>query len=169
MPYSKIRKEGRGMLEEALDALAAAGGSAVVQAAGTDAWAGLRAAVARWFGRNDAAREQAELERLEQTAGELAAADGGTIGLMLVRHEAAWRARFEALLDGLDDHERAHAADQLRGLLTEHVHGVAPSAGVGGTVVGGNVEMRADRGSVVGWSVGDVTMRNPQRPGTFQG
>ncbi|MGW3466207.1 hypothetical protein ACWDE9_44675, partial [Streptomyces olivaceoviridis] len=38
------------MLEQALTALAAAGGAAVVQAAGTDAWTGLRQAVARWFG-----------------------------------------------------------------------------------------------------------------------
>lgn len=35
------------MLAEALMALAGAGGAAVVQAAGTDAWEGLRSAIAR--------------------------------------------------------------------------------------------------------------------------
>jgi hypothetical protein len=59
------------MLEQALTALAAAGGTAVVQAAGTDAWTGLRQAVARWFGRGDRQRERVELERLDRTAGEL--------------------------------------------------------------------------------------------------
>jgi hypothetical protein len=48
------------MLVETLAALAAAGGAAVVQAAGTDAWNGFRQAVARWFARGDAQREQAD-------------------------------------------------------------------------------------------------------------
>ena len=41
------------MLAEALTALAAAGGTAVVQAAGKDAWTGFRARVAKWFARGD--------------------------------------------------------------------------------------------------------------------
>ncbi|MFZ3474947.1 hypothetical protein ACODT3_01270 [Streptomyces sp. 4.24] len=61
------------MLERAWAALAAAGGAAVVQAAGTDAWTGLRQAVAGWFARGDARREQAALERLDQTADALRA------------------------------------------------------------------------------------------------
>jgi hypothetical protein len=52
------------LAEEALAALAAAGGTAVVQAAGTDAWAGFRSRVAKWFARGDTEREQIALERL---------------------------------------------------------------------------------------------------------
>lgn len=47
----------------------------VVTAAGHDAWAGLRQAVARWFGRGDVQRECVELERREQTRAVLQAAE----------------------------------------------------------------------------------------------
>ena len=48
------------MLDQALTALAASGGTALAQAARTDAWTSLRQELARWFGRGDAQREQAE-------------------------------------------------------------------------------------------------------------
>ncbi|MBK3635258.1 hypothetical protein JHN52_20485 [Streptomyces sp. MBT97] len=56
------------MLTEALAAPAAAGGTAVAQAAGTSLWEGTRSRVARLFGRGDAARHQdapARSERFE--------------------------------------------------------------------------------------------------------
>ncbi|MFF3208460.1 hypothetical protein [Streptomyces sp. NPDC002962] len=59
------------MLDELASAAAAAGGSAVVQAAGTDLWNGFRGRVAEWFGRGDAVRESRELERLDRRASEL--------------------------------------------------------------------------------------------------
>lgn len=96
------------MLEAALAALAAAGGTAVVEAAGTDAWAGLRARVAQLFGRGDDGRERAELARLDATAAALTGAgpgDGGGAGSgvgqsVRIRQEAFWQARFAALLEG---------------------------------------------------------------------
>ncbi|MFE9727943.1 hypothetical protein ACFYQ5_31375 [Streptomyces sp. NPDC005794] len=54
-----------------MTALAAAGGTAVVEAASTDAWAGLRQQLSRWFGRGNTQCESAELEHLDRTAGEL--------------------------------------------------------------------------------------------------
>lgn len=48
--------KGRHMLGEALTALAAAGGTVVVQAAGTSGWQGFQRAVARWFARGDEGR-----------------------------------------------------------------------------------------------------------------
>jgi predicted signal transduction protein with EAL and GGDEF domain len=63
------------MLTEALMAVSGAGGAAVVQAAGTDAWTGLRQRVARLLGRGDTQRERAELERLDRTAQTLEEAD----------------------------------------------------------------------------------------------
>jgi hypothetical protein len=87
------------MQVETLTALAAAGGTAVVQAAGTDAWTGFRQAVARWFGRGDAQREQAELERLDQTAAALETADPTQADRVRISSEAAWHARIEAALE----------------------------------------------------------------------
>ncbi|MFI5963588.1 hypothetical protein ACIA8J_15570 [Streptomyces asoensis] len=115
--------------------LAAAGGSAVVQAAGTDAWEGLRSRLARWFGRGDAAREQGELERLERSAAELEAADPGTVDRVRTRQEAVWTTRIETLLEDLtDDDQRSHAAELLRQLLAE----AAPAAAAETGLVSGN-------------------------------
>lgn len=118
------------MLAEAMTVLAAAGGSAVVQAAGTDAWEGLRSRLAQWFGRGDVARERGELERLEDSAAELEAADTGVADRVRTRQEAVWATRIETLLEDLDDDEqRAQAADQLRQLLEEAAAAPAGEAG----------------------------------------
>ncbi|MFD4240581.1 hypothetical protein ACFWP3_03085 [Streptomyces sp. NPDC058525] len=154
------------MLEQALAALAAAGGAAVVQAAGTDAWSGLRQAVASWFGRGDARREQVELERLDQTSAELEGTHDGVAELR-IRLETAWQTRIEALLEDMDEAERDRAADQLLSLLSQHVHGRVVSAGDGSVSVGGNVNISAPHG-VAGWHVGTVNV-NPPPPGTPQG
>ena len=90
------------MLAEALTAVAAAGGTAVVQAAGTDAWTGFRSRVAKWFARGDAGREQVALERLDQAAAALEAAGPGEVEWVRAVQEASWQARFEILLEGLD-------------------------------------------------------------------
>ncbi|MGK5546409.1 hypothetical protein ACSNOH_17000 [Streptomyces sp. URMC 127] len=109
------------MLSEALTAAAAAGGTAVVRSAGTDAWPGLRQRVARWFGRGDEARERAELERLDRTARALeAAAASGQSERIRDRQEAVWQDRFETLLEGLPAEQRDAAADELRALVKEH-------------------------------------------------
>ncbi|MGK5529396.1 hypothetical protein [Streptomyces sp. URMC 129] len=146
------------MLSEALTALAATGGAAVVQAAGTDAWTGFRAKVAGWFGRGNAERERAELERLDRTAAALADGSGGD--LVRVREQVAWETRFEALLESAaDERERDALAGRLRDLLREPV--------AGGPVVGGDVTLRADRGSVAAVVVnGGVRVDNtaPRRP-----
>ncbi|WP_405454378.1 hypothetical protein OG399_45030 [Streptomyces achromogenes] len=105
------------MLAEALTGLAAAGGGAVVQAAGTDAWNELRRRVGLMFGRGDATRAQAELERLEHTARVLAADGAGDTAAERLRQEGLWAGRFEALLEGLDDAGRDRAAGELHELL----------------------------------------------------
>ncbi|MFD4956882.1 hypothetical protein [Streptomyces sp. NPDC058451] len=124
------------MLPEALTVLAAAGGAAVVQAAGSDAWEGLRCRLARWFGRGDAERERGELERLDRSAADLAAADGGTAERVRARHEAVWQARIEALLEGIEDDEQcARVAAELERLLEQ----VGPLASGEGGLVSGNI------------------------------
>ncbi|WP_331736921.1 hypothetical protein [Streptomyces sp. NBC_00211] len=123
------------MLPEALMALAATGGAAVVQAAGSDAWVGVRSRLARWFGRGDAERERGELERLERSAADLAAADAGSVERIRARQETVWQTRIEALLEGMDDdEERARAAAELQQLLEQAA--TSTSGGVG--LVSGN-------------------------------
>ncbi|MFF4922523.1 hypothetical protein ACFY4B_18250 [Kitasatospora sp. NPDC001261] len=51
--------------------------------------------------------------------------------------------------------------------LSRTVGGVA--AGDGGVSVGGNVDIRADRGSAAAWTMGNVTLGNPPQPGTPAG
>ncbi|MEU2389617.1 hypothetical protein [Streptomyces sp. NPDC007369] len=122
------------MLAEALTALAAAGGAGVVQAAGTDAWEGLRSRLARWFGRGDAERERDELQRLEHSAAEVVAADSGTADRVRARLEVVWQTRIETLLEGLDDEQRAEAAALLQELLDQAA--VPPPSGEAGGVSG---------------------------------
>ncbi|MFD5882795.1 hypothetical protein [Streptomyces yangpuensis] len=158
------------MLEQALVVLAEAGGTAVVQAAGTDMWTGLRQAVARWFGRGDSQREQAELERLDQTAGELEVAGTTVTERARIRQEATWQARIESLLESLDATERAQAAEDLRVLLAQHMGQGTVSAGQGGLAVGGSVNIHADGGSIgAGVLYGGAHIDHPQGPDPSQG
>ncbi len=113
------------MLAEALAALAAAGGGAIVQAAGSDAWEGLRRRTAQLLGR-EPQTQQAVLERLDhtRTALEQAAENttdpqttAGTLEQAIARQEIVWQTRLEDFLESLDDTERQEATAQLQALL----------------------------------------------------
>lgn len=160
------------MLPEALLALATAGGTAVVQAAGTQAWEGFRTRVADWFGRGDTGRTDGELARLDRTASEIAAADAaaGPDGERArIRQEALWQARFEGLLELLPDEERDRAAGELRTLLAAPgAPGV--SAGDAGLAVGGDLHVRADHGSIAAAVIhGGAHLSPPSPPAPSQG
>ncbi|MEU6821561.1 hypothetical protein ABZ921_13090 [Streptomyces atriruber] len=158
------------MVTEAMVALAAAGGAAVAQAAGTSAWQGFQQAVARWFGQGDDERVRAELDRLDRSANALAAAgDGdGEADRLRLREEAVWQVRFETVLAALGEDEQERAAEALRALLREHTGSGTVTTGEGQSV-GGNVDIRADHGSVAALRMGDVTLGNPPQPGPPQG
>ncbi|MEV0371627.1 hypothetical protein AB0I10_17655 [Streptomyces sp. NPDC050636] len=128
------------MLNEALTALAAAGGAGVVQAASTDAWDTLRQQIARLIGRGDSERERVELERLDRTASILDSAAASEVELLRVRQEASWQARFEALLESLDSREQEAAAASLRVVLKQ-IDGIGSQAHQSWN---GNIDMRAD-------------------------
>ncbi|MEW2569108.1 hypothetical protein [Streptomyces sp. NPDC047070] len=161
---------GREMLEQALADLVAAGSTAVVQAAGTDAWAGLRQALARWFGRGNGQREQAELGRLDQTAAVLQSMDAAEAEQVQVQHEAAWRARIAVLLENLEEVERSQAADQLRVLLAQHAPQKHVSAGLGGVSASRNVEIRAGGNSIAAGVIhGGAHLNSPPMPDPPQG
>ncbi|MFF8378409.1 hypothetical protein ACF07V_20040 [Streptomyces sp. NPDC015661] len=154
------------MLEEVVTALAATGGAAVVQAAGTDAWGGFRTAVARWFGRGRPERERVEIERLDRSAAALEA--GHEVDR--AREEGLWQARFEALFESVDGADRAQAVTELRSLLTTHVPvGPVVTADRAGLSVGGDADVRADRGSVAALRMGDVVLGSPSQPGPDEG
>ncbi|MEU8177431.1 hypothetical protein AB0C14_31545 [Microbispora hainanensis] len=119
------------MLEWVAAAIAA-GGTAVVQAAGTDAWGIVRQRAARLLSRDDPERERTELMRLDQTALDLASPAAGEAALVRARQEAAWAARFEMLLESLGEAERERVAHELNDLADQ-----ARQASAGG--VSGNV------------------------------
>ncbi|MGA4848072.1 hypothetical protein ACOBQB_18140 [Streptomyces sp. G5(2025)] len=101
---------------EALTAVAAAGGGAVVQAAGTDAWLVVRERAAALLGRGDTARGRTEFERLDRTARALEPRAAVDPEQERLRQEGEWRTRFELLLESLDAHEQQRAAQELRTL-----------------------------------------------------
>ncbi|WP_411118352.1 hypothetical protein [Streptomyces sp. 058-1L] len=106
------------MLVEGLIAIAAAGGTAVVQAAGTDAWNGIREGFARLFGRGEPGREQAELERLDQTRSALeAAGDGEGAQRVQIAQVARWQTRLETLLEELPAAEQQLVVAELQALV----------------------------------------------------
>ncbi|GAA0468499.1 hypothetical protein [Streptomyces olivaceiscleroticus] len=107
------------MLTETFMAVAAAGGTALAQAAGTDAWGTLRAGVARLCGRGDPQRERAELERLDRTATAVESAGQGDEDGVRIAEGVSWRTRFELLLESLPEEERAVVAVELQALLDE--------------------------------------------------
>ncbi|MBV1941037.1 hypothetical protein KUF83_31405 [Streptomyces sp. BV286] len=159
------------MLNEVLMALSAAGGTAVVQAAGTDAWAGFRGRVAKLFSRGDAQREATELERLDQTAVAVVGAGPGETERVRIRQESSWQTRFESLLEGLSADERDQVAAELRAVLDEHADVLGSvSAGPGGLAVGGNLDIRAEDGSIAAGVInGGAAIGSPPKPDPVQG
>jgi len=149
------------VLAEELTALAAAGGTAVVQAAGTDAWAGFRSRVAKWFARGDAGREQVALERLDQTAAALEAAGPGEVERVRAGEQASWQTSFELLLEGLGGEERQRAAAGLDDLLAGFAGGRAAAVGQDAVAVAGDVDIHAETGGAAAWRMGHVQIGQP--------
>ena len=155
------------MLTEALTALAAAGGSAVVQAAGKDAWAGFRGRVAKWFARGDTEREQAALERLDLTSAALKTAEPGEVERVQASQQVSWQTRFEMLLEALNGQEQQRAADELRELLVGFAGDRATAIGQDAVAVAGDVKIHAESGSAAAWQIGNVQIGQP--PGRSTG
>ncbi|MEV7616395.1 hypothetical protein [Streptomyces sp. NPDC089799] len=158
------------MLEPELVELATLAGAAVVQAAGTDLWSGMRQAVAGWFARGDGGRERAALDRLDETATALDSAEGTDTERVCLRHETAWQTRVETLLEDLDDAERARAAEALRTLLARYRPPEGPPAARGGLTAGGDVRISArDHSAAAGIVHGDVSVSHPRTPDPDRG
>jgi hypothetical protein len=156
------------MLTETLIALAAAGGTALVEAAATDAWNTAKGGVARLFGRD---KQQVEIleARLEDTRTQLTAVPAPQLDQLRRRQTQAWTTRLEDLLD-----EQPDAAGRLQELLDElaqhpAMSGTATAVGTRSVAVGGNVDVRAEGGSAAALTMGDVTLGappvDPTKPG----
>lgn len=136
------------MLNEALTAIAAAGGTAVVQAIGTDVWMLVRGRVGVLLGRGDATREQAVLTRLDRTAGELEQAPDGHDAIH-TRLEDSWRTRFEDFLDELPPEAQNEALQSLRDVVA--LGGLGRGSTSAGSKVWRSVETSKCRPNTVQW------------------
>ncbi|MEV5083971.1 hypothetical protein AB0K74_36005 [Streptomyces sp. NPDC056159] len=160
----------RRMLAESLTVLAAAGGTAVAQAMGTDAWVGLRSRIAAWLGRGDEHRERVELERLDRSVAELAGA-GQDTDEVRSRQATVWQTRIGDFLEELPDGDRKEAIFALQALLKEAERTGVVTVGTGGAVAGRDMEVRADHGSFAAGAAhveGGVRLGNPPLPGSDQ-
>ncbi|QES47351.1 hypothetical protein DEJ50_05430 [Streptomyces venezuelae] len=165
------------MLEQELAtvaAVAAAGGTAVVQAAGTSAWEGLRHGVARWFGRGDAEREQAALDNLDRTASALETAreaEGAQAEQVRRDQAVVWQTRIEARLEDLRGSEQTVAHEELAALLTGRAPQGGPTAGPGGLAVSGGLGgiHAHDSATAAGVINGGVHITRPPQPDPSQG
>lgn len=156
------------MLAEALVALAAAGGTALVEAATTDAWGRAKAGFARMLGRGDEGRTAVIEGRLESTRAELAPLTGQDLVQTREARAAEWATR---LRDALE--EDPDLAAELRAVLDElTAAGVTVSAETGShsMVVGGNVSNSATSGGVSANVIhGSVsTSAHPPKPAADQ-
>lgn len=157
------------MVGEAIVALAAAGGAAIAQAAGTDAWAGVRRVAARLLGRGDPQREAAELVRLDQTEEALVGGEAGAGER--ARWEGVWQARLEMLLSGMGSSEQDVCVRQVEALVAL-AGGLAGEAGAYGVQAGRDVTVRSEQGSVAGAVVhveGDLRIDHPFPPASREG
>ncbi|MFK4067639.1 hypothetical protein [Streptomyces sp. NPDC029674] len=165
------------MLDDAMNELAAAGSAAVVQAAGTDAWPGVRGPVARWFSRGDPARERAELARLDRTDANVAGAAGDLGRRLRGDEQISWRTRFEIALDDLDDGARGERGDELRALVGELRAAVARSGPSVGHMTVSGPGAQAAAGPVVNYGSpvnigemhGDLRLDRPSPPDPAEG
>jgi hypothetical protein len=87
------------MLSEALAAVAAAGGIALVEAMTTDTWTSAKREFARLMGRGTQERQEVAERRLERSRQELAGRSGAELERVRAAQEAAWRLRLSDLLE----------------------------------------------------------------------
>jgi hypothetical protein len=112
------------MLTEALAALAAAGGTALVNAMVTDGWESVRKRFARLLGRGDSTGTAAADARLEKSRRMLTGLSSADLAKAQVEQAVAWRTR---LSDLLEDHPEVE--DNLRNLVADVQAEIVGSSG----------------------------------------
>ena len=137
--------------------LAVTAANALVQAVVTDGWEGVRRKVARLFGRGE--QDRAIERRLDATRQQLAAASPAEVARAQGTLAAQWQTRFEDLLADHPDVEADLAAlvEELKPLVASAVgHSVAAA---------GDVNVKADHGSVAAGVIHGNVHAGPTRPG----
>lgn len=151
------------MLGDALVALAALSGNAVVTAATTDAWEAVRHKFARLLGRGNPDKEQLAVDRLEETRQLLAGAPDADLEQTRAGQAERWAGRLADFLE-----ENPDAEDELR-TLTAEVQASLPVAAVSatdhGVAAGRDVKVRADRGGVAAGVIHGSVTPGPTPPG----
>ncbi|MET9448918.1 hypothetical protein [Streptomyces cinerochromogenes] len=157
------------MLDPTVLTLASSGATALVTAAGTDAWSGLRTAFVRWVARGGPQAEGEAEDRLDHTANVLRAAAAEELGRVRLQEEAVWRDRIETALRALDETQRAEAVEGLGKLLAEFA-GTA-TARPASVEIGGDVSVRTGHSSIaIGViSGGQPQIGTPRKPDPAQG
>lgn len=144
-----------------ISSLAALAGNTLVTAAVTDAWETTRHMFARLFGRGT--QDSATERRLEATHSQLASAPPADLEQVQAYLASQWAVR---LTDLLEDDPGAEA--ELRALV-EEIRAMLrlgmPSAVDHSVAAAGDVNIRADRGSVAGGVIqGNVASPGPTGP-----
>jgi len=150
----RLTKGGGDMVVAELAVVAA---NALVQAMVTDGWEGVRRKVARLFGRGE--QDPAIERRLDATRQQLAAASPAEVARAQGTLAAQWQTRFEDLLADHPDVEADLAAlvEELKPLVASAVgHSVAAA---------GDVNVKADHGSVAAGVIHGNVHAGPTRPG----
>ncbi len=98
------------MLEEALAALASAGGTALVSAMVTDGWEGVRNRVARLLGRGDPSATGVAVARLDDSRVLVRVRSGTDLAQTMTEQAVVWRTRLADLLEDCPEaEEELHA------------------------------------------------------------
>lgn len=112
------------MVVAELAVLAAAGGTALVNAMVTDGWEGVRKRFARLLGRGDEKETEAAAARLEKSHGMLSGLSGADLERAQAEQAIVWRTRLGDLLENHPD-----AEDELRRLVADVQAQVISSSG----------------------------------------
>ena len=146
------------MLTEALTALAATGGTALVTAMVTDGWDSVRARVARLFGRGDAQQADAAAARLDQSRAALAGLSGPDLEQAQAEQQVIWRTRLGDLLE-----QHPAAEQEVRTVVADVQAQVTGSAG---PVQQHAAAFDQAQQAVQGHGVQNITFGGPGGPGT---
>jgi hypothetical protein len=120
------------VLPEVLAAIAAAGGTAVVQAMATDSWESVKGRLAQIFGRRRPDRTGAIEIELEASRAELAGVPKAELPAAQAIHSEMWKTRLSELLE-----DEPEVEPELRSWIEEVRASAATSTGpVSQTVVG---------------------------------
>lgn len=155
------------MLTEALLALAGAGGTAIAQAACSDAWESVKPRIVRIWRRGDNRRQELISESLDVTHAEMEPLVASEVDAKVEEVAAAWTSRLEELLN--TDPAAAQELQELVLHLTQQNSTSSRTELGAGSTAAGNVSYTADRGSVAAAQIhGSVSISNPPQPGGKQ-